>query len=146
VGVTQLGWETRCGHGHYYTRSRKVKGRVVREYVGAGPIAEQASAADGRSRAERDADVELRRAARDSWIAADALLQQLSASLDVLTRAALLGAGFRQHNRGQWRRKRNGSGPGISAESAGSGPVRSANERGDGEGGTGDRTVGLADR
>jgi hypothetical protein len=30
-----MGWD----RGRYYTRSRKVNGRVVREYVGTGPVA-----------------------------------------------------------------------------------------------------------
>ena len=36
--VTYMGWE----HGRYYTRSQKVNGRIVREYVGTGRVAELA--------------------------------------------------------------------------------------------------------
>jgi len=34
--VTEMGWD----QGRYYTRSRKVNGRVVREYIGTGRVAE----------------------------------------------------------------------------------------------------------
>jgi len=139
-----MGWETR-GHGRYYTRCRRKNGRVVREYIGAGPIAEQASRADAAQRAERAHQVEVGRAERAGWAAADALLRQLSTDVDLLVRAALVDAGYHQHNRGMWRRKRNVSGPATSAETAGSESVHSADERGDGGGGTSDRTVGLAD-
>ena len=46
-------WEKRQRGGLYYTRSRKVGGRVVREYVGTGPLAGIAALMDEEDRLRR---------------------------------------------------------------------------------------------
>jgi hypothetical protein len=101
-----MAWEER-GSRRYYTRSRKVAGRVVREYVGAGPIGELAAAADSLRRAARRSAAEARRVEQDRWLAALAPLLELSRAVDVVVRATLLTAGYHQHSRSSWRRKRH---------------------------------------
>jgi hypothetical protein len=88
--------------GRYYTRSRKVNGRVVREYLGTGEAAEQAARQDAGTRQEREA----RRAAMSELAALDAPLDDLTELTDLLARAALAAAGYRQHHRGEWRKTR----------------------------------------
>jgi hypothetical protein len=99
-----MGWDK----GRYYTRSKKVNGRVVREYCGVGEVAELAAQMDARNRADREAEREARRAQRDELDALDAGVNELDELADLLARAALLAAGYRQHKRGEWRRKQRG--------------------------------------
>ena len=106
-----MAWEQRDGprgrYGRYYTRSRKVAGRVVREYVGIGPVAEAAAALDAARRAHRAEQAAARRAER-AWMAeAEAPLAAFDGALTSLTKAALLATGYRQHQRGEWRRRKD---------------------------------------
>jgi hypothetical protein len=101
-----MGWETRDScRGRFYTRSRKVAGRVIREYVGTGAVAELAAAADLLRRGDRRAALEARRAEEASWRAALAPLLELSRAADLLARVTLLIAGFHQHARSSWRKR-----------------------------------------
>jgi hypothetical protein len=100
-----MAWEAR-GSRRYYTRSKRVNGRVVREYVGTGPVAELAAAADALRRADRRAAMEARRAEEDRWRAALGPLLALSRVADLMARAALLAGGYHRHAR-TWRKKRN---------------------------------------
>ncbi len=97
-----MGWDK----GRYYTRSRKVNGRVVREYVGTGEVAELVAQKDALERGRREAERAARRAERAEVEALDAPLNQLNDLADLLARAALVAAGFRQHHRSEWRRQR----------------------------------------
>lgn len=101
-----MGWEHRGHAGPYYTRSRRRNGRVVREYVGRGALAEQVARQDAVARASREAARSARTRERDSLQAARGSLQALRAQLDSLTSAALEAAGYHQHH-GQWRRRRS---------------------------------------
>jgi hypothetical protein len=100
-----VGWD----RGRYYTRSKKVNGRVIREYCGVGEVAELAAQTDTISRANREAEREARRAEKVELDTLDDPLNELNDLADLLARAALLAAGYQQHNRGEWRRRRGDS-------------------------------------
>jgi hypothetical protein len=98
-----MAWE----RGYYY-RVRKEGGRVVREYFGKGEPAELMARIDAINRADREAERKTRRAEKAELEALDAGVKELDELADLLARAALLAAGYRQHKRGEWRRKRRG--------------------------------------
>ena len=102
-----MGWETRKGHGRYYTRSRRDGRRVVREYVGTGPTAEaiaQLDALDRERRAEERAAWARERTHIDGLTAPVLALDALA---EALARVALVAAGFHRHHRGAWRKRRH---------------------------------------
>ncbi len=101
-----MAWETRQRGGRYYTRSKKVGGRVVRMYVGAGLVGELAADADARARAERQAQEAAWQADQERIELAIAPLQEFYEVVETLARASLLLAGYHRHHRGEWRRKR----------------------------------------
>ena len=99
-----MGWETR-GNGTYYYRKVRRGGRVVSEYIGAGPGAEalagldalgQDSAADERAVWAETVQAEQRNAAA---------LAELDDMVRTVTAAVLIAAGYHTHRR-QWRRQR----------------------------------------
>jgi hypothetical protein len=100
-----MAWETRHGDRYYY-RARWVNGRVVKEYLGAGPIGELAAQADELDRAERRAEREEEDAALEPLDAASALLGELGAGLAAAVAATMTAAGYHRHHRGEWRRRR----------------------------------------
>lgn len=98
-----MGWETRLHGGRYYTRSRRVNGRVEREYVGAGSVGELAAELDAIDREHRLKRAAVTRQRMQASTDADNLLASLEQITENLGRAALLLAGYHQHNRGNWR-------------------------------------------
>jgi hypothetical protein len=97
-----MGWD----RGRYYTRSKKVNGRVVREYVGTGRIAQLASQLDAIEREQRQSQAQELRQRKKELASLDAEMKALNEETDRLARAALLAAGFHQHKRGEWRKRR----------------------------------------
>jgi hypothetical protein len=93
-----MSWETR-GSRRRYTRSRRVAGKVVREYVGTGELAAQAAAADDAHRRQEQAD-------RDARRVLDVDVEALDDLAELLAHAALLVAGYYRHDRGPWRKRR----------------------------------------
>src|SRR5262245_17598348 len=97
-----MGWD----RGRYYTRSKKVNGRVVREYVGTGGVAELAAQMDALEREQRQLDALALRNEQAELAAIDAEMKTLTEVTDLVARAALVASGFHQHKRGEWRRRR----------------------------------------
>jgi hypothetical protein len=96
-----MAWEARK-EGRYYYQKRRVSGRVVSFYVGAGLSGQIAAEAD-QARRQRE------QAARDDLRESDALdsiLDDLIEATDILTDATLIAAGFHRHKR-EWRRRRD---------------------------------------
>lgn len=96
-----MSWESRNGRGRYYTRSRRRGGRVVREYVGTGEVGALAARNDSLDRQERE-DMKAREAEAD---ALDVAVDDACRTIDLLAQAALIVAGYRQHHRGEWRKR-----------------------------------------
>ena len=101
-----MGWERRDRGGRYYTRSRKVQGRVVREYVGTGPVAEMIAEIDNTKLAQRVARREALRAEQKRMASVEAPVSDLCDIGDLVARAALMLAGYHRHKRGEWRKRR----------------------------------------
>ena len=98
-----MSWEQRGGGGRYYTRSRREDGRILREYVGSGPLAELMALADENDRRRREEEARAWREEREDLERLDGGAGELCELAELLNRAALLYAGYRQHNRGECR-------------------------------------------
>jgi hypothetical protein len=103
-----MAWETRKGRGGYYTRSKRVGGRVVREYVGTGPVAEAVAALDACERSERLAEREAWIRRREEMETTSKAVERFTADVHAVTRATLEAAGYHQHHRGEWRKRADG--------------------------------------
>jgi hypothetical protein len=100
-----MAWERRERGGLYYTRSRRVEGRVAREYVGGGVVGELAARADAEERESREAQAAKSRAEVRRLEELAALVARLCEVAEVLARAHLIAGGWHRH-KGEWRRRR----------------------------------------
>ena len=101
-----MSWEL-VGSRRYYYRSERVSGRPVRHYVGTGPAAELAAAADELRKLKRAVEAREQKAEQARWQTTQGSLLNLCTGANLLTKAALLCAGFCQHARSSWRRKQH---------------------------------------
>jgi hypothetical protein len=101
-----MGWEHRERGTRYYTRSRRVNGRVTKEYIGTGEVAELIALQDEAERQRRLEEARAWREEREDLERLDETAGDLCELAELLTRAALVAAGYRQHNRGEWRKPR----------------------------------------
>jgi len=96
-----MGWEK----GRYYTRSQKVNGRVVREYIGGGEVGALAAQLDAIEREHREWERECWRLEKEQMESFDASVAKVCQMADIIAKAAMVAAGFHCH-RGEWRRRR----------------------------------------
>ena len=101
-----MAWETRKRGTRYYTRSKRINGRVVRMYIGADLKGRLAAEEDRERRARQDG-------ARAQWAAVKRRIEEVDGMLDVMfsacsdrMRMELEAAGYHQHAGGEWRKKR----------------------------------------
>ena len=106
-------WERRERGGLYYTRSKKVNGEVVRKYVGGGVLGELASQMDTLKRLQWEEEAAAWKEEREKLEALEAPVEELCGAAEMLIKAALLAAGYHQHKRGEWRKKRGNKDPRI---------------------------------
>ncbi|HEY7428463.1 MAG TPA: hypothetical protein VH682_29795 [Gemmataceae bacterium] len=98
-------WDQR-GEKRYYYRKVRRHGRSVRIYCGTGSLADLAATADALLQVQREMDARQWRQGQEHRAAAETLLVELCEQSDVLVHATLIVAGYHQHDRGTWRRKR----------------------------------------
>ena len=96
-----MAWE----RGYYY-RVRRVNGHVVREYVGNGRVAQIIAELDDVEREQRRRAVLKECAEIAKLDALDADIAALVEITDLVADAALVAAGYYQHKRGEWRKRR----------------------------------------
>jgi hypothetical protein len=97
-----MGWD----RDRYYTRSKKVNGRVVREYFGTGHAAEFVALIDDQERERRRHNAAILRDEKSDLTALEADIKALFAQIELVLRAAMLANGYRQYKRGEWRKRR----------------------------------------
>jgi len=101
-----MGWEQRGNNSYFYKKERDGS-RVKSVYVGRGEVAHMVSKLQSSSVVLEKFARKMRSPEQVSSEKAEAVLEQASDLIQLITQAALLTAGFHTHHR-QWRRKRDG--------------------------------------
>ena len=102
-----MAWETRSSSGRrYYFTAKKVNGRVVKRYIGAGDLAEAMACLEALDRERREEQRAAVKAQRDRLDALDQRVAELSRAVDAALHDALSAAGYHRHDRGAWRKRR----------------------------------------
>ncbi len=101
-----MAWEKRKRGGLYYTRSKRVNGRVEREYIGTGRVAEIHAEIDRMEKERKDEERRQIREMIERLRRMESSILEIVRPVEILVRSAFHMAGFHQHKRGEWRKKR----------------------------------------
>ena len=99
-----MGWENRKGR-RVYVRKKRIGGRVVSEYVGAGEAAHMLAMLDTHERAKVERERRIWRKTVEGEAAIDKLMRDAGRIVKAMTDATLIERGYRPH-KGQWRKSR----------------------------------------
>jgi hypothetical protein len=101
-------WQ-QVGQKRYFYRYQRAGRTCRRIYIGAAgsPAAELAATAADLRRLEREAGRRERQAEQASLREAEVPLLELSEGSELLARATLMTSGYRRHDRGAWRKRRD---------------------------------------
>ena len=97
-----MGWEQGPRGRPYYTRTLRVGGRRVRQYLGSGERGRAAAAADALKRAQRRARADARRQEQARLREVDGLVLRLFELVCLVADTALVAGGYHRHG-GEWR-------------------------------------------
>ena len=100
-----MAWETRRGQRYFYTKER-IGNRVVSRYVGKGETAELIARFSALRREEDEERRTQNAAELAPLLAEEQEADAQMAAVNELLHAELTAAGFTQHDRGEWRKKR----------------------------------------
>ena len=100
-----MAWESRRNGRFYYAATRR-DGRVVKKYMGRGPVAELSALQIEAARAKRDAEADALRAEKQRLDGPEQLLEALDRDCTLMMAASLMAAGYIRQNYGPWRRQR----------------------------------------
>jgi hypothetical protein len=96
-----MAWEKR-GSGKFYYRSLRVRGQVVKQYIGNAEQGRQAAAADAAAKESRRQDARFRQEKSHALDDLVADLDEFDKLVDQLVTCQLLCGGWKKHHR-QWR-------------------------------------------
>ena len=100
-----MGWKQINGRLYYY-RTVRDGGRVRSKYLGSAESGALFAQLDSLDREEREVKRAEERAERERAEAEDRAVAEWFDQVEVLAQAALVAAGYHQHKRGEWRKRR----------------------------------------
>ena len=107
--LLHMPWEKRARGGRYYTRSRRHRGKIIRQYLGHGEKGRKAALEDANKRAHRANRTKARRHQQVEYENTLNQVRAFEAVSDQITHAMLQAAGYHAHKGSEWRKKRHGN-------------------------------------
>jgi hypothetical protein len=104
-----MGWEDRKGKGQYYTRSARVGGRVVRQYLRSGKRGKAARRAAEEDQERRRKEREKRQRERIELARLREIgdrMEDYYRRVNAVVESTLALAGYQRHSRSEWRKTR----------------------------------------